>query len=168
MLVGYARVSTDLQTTDGQIDALQAAGCERVFEESMSGTRTDRPQLTAALEFARENPRLRINAVEPGFIPASELHRNDNAVQRFLFKYALTLIAPYIKDWSTLKRAAGVITRVLMNESGANGVYYDDKGNPMLGSELVRDPKFTARVVAETRALLETVRAASTGKKHDY
>ena len=54
MLVGYARVSTDLQTTDGQIDALHAAGCERVFEESISGTRTDRPQLAAALEFARE------------------------------------------------------------------------------------------------------------------
>ena len=54
MLVGYARVSTDLQTTDGQIDALNAVGCERVFEESMSGTRADRPQLAAALEFARE------------------------------------------------------------------------------------------------------------------
>ena len=54
MKYGYARVSTDLQTTDGQIDALHAAGCERVFEESMSGTRADRPQLAAALAFARE------------------------------------------------------------------------------------------------------------------
>ena len=54
MLVGYARVSTDLQTTNGQIDALNAAGCERVFKELMSGTRADRPQLAAALEFARD------------------------------------------------------------------------------------------------------------------
>lgn len=48
MLVGYARVSTDLQHTDGQIDALKAAGGERVFEESRSGTRSDRPQIAAA------------------------------------------------------------------------------------------------------------------------
>jgi DNA invertase Pin-like site-specific DNA recombinase len=54
MLVGYARVSVDTQTTDGQIDALNAAGCERVFQEAMSGTRADRPQLAAALEYARE------------------------------------------------------------------------------------------------------------------
>ena len=46
---------------------------------------------------------------------------------------------------------------VLMNESGQTGVYYDDEGHPTLGSTLVRDPKFTARVVAETRALLATV-----------
>jgi hypothetical protein len=44
-----------------------------------------------------------------------------------------------------------------MNESGATGAYYDEKGHPMLGSALVRDPKFMARVVSETRALLETV-----------
>lgn len=54
MLVGYARVSTDTQSTDGQIDALKAVGCERVFEEQMSGTRSDRPQLAAALSYARD------------------------------------------------------------------------------------------------------------------
>jgi spore maturation protein SpmB len=74
-----------------------------------------------------------------------------------LLKHFLTLFAPYVKYWSTPKQAARVITKVLMNESGAAGVYYDDMGNPMLSSELVRDPKFTARVVSETRALLETV-----------
>ena len=53
MLVGYARVSTDLQTTDGQF-VLHAAECDRVFEESMIGIRADRPQLAAAPQFARE------------------------------------------------------------------------------------------------------------------
>jgi hypothetical protein len=49
-------------------------------------------------------------------------------------------------------RAARVITRILTNESNSTGVYYDEKGQPMLGSTLVRDPKFQDRVVAETRA----------------
>jgi len=50
-----------------------------------------------------------------------------------------------------------VITKVPMNERGVTGVYYDEKGHPMLGSALVRDPKFQDRVVAETRALLSTI-----------
>jgi DNA invertase Pin-like site-specific DNA recombinase len=53
VLVGYARVSTDLQSTDGQIDTLKTAGCDKVFTEAMSGTRADRPQLAAALAFMR-------------------------------------------------------------------------------------------------------------------
>jgi DNA invertase Pin-like site-specific DNA recombinase len=53
VFVAYARVSTDLQSTDGQIDSLTAAGCERIFTESMSGTRSDRPQLAEALAFMR-------------------------------------------------------------------------------------------------------------------
>ena len=39
MLIGYARVSTDDQNLDLQRDALQAAGCEPVFEDMVSGAR---------------------------------------------------------------------------------------------------------------------------------
>jgi DNA invertase Pin-like site-specific DNA recombinase len=53
VFVAYARVSTDLQSTDGQIDSLTTAGCELIFTESMSGTRSDRPQLAEALAFMR-------------------------------------------------------------------------------------------------------------------
>ena len=38
-LVGYARVSTGHQTLDGQHDALNAAGVDRIFDDVMSGTR---------------------------------------------------------------------------------------------------------------------------------
>ena len=58
MLIGYARVSTRDQTPDLQIDALQAAGCERLFEETASGAQRDRPQLAAALDYLREGDTL--------------------------------------------------------------------------------------------------------------
>ncbi|GAA0966310.1 SDR family NAD(P)-dependent oxidoreductase [Acrocarpospora macrocephala] len=115
--------------------------------------------LATVLAFARETPRLRFNAVEPGFSPATSLSRDANVLLRFLGRYVLSLFAPFIKYWSTPARAAKVITNALLNESGGTGVYYDDRGRPMLGSTLVRDPKFQDRVVAETRALLSTVLA---------
>jgi hypothetical protein len=65
-----------------------------------------------------------------------------------------------IKYWSTPKRAARVITEILTADSDASGVYYDERGKPMLGSAQVRDRGFSARVVAETRALLATVPVA--------
>jgi hypothetical protein len=58
---------------------------------------------------------------------------------------------------STPQRAARVITKILIDTSGQTGVYYDEGGQPMLGSTLVRDPEFQDRVVAETRALLSTI-----------
>jgi NAD(P)-dependent dehydrogenase (short-subunit alcohol dehydrogenase family) len=120
--------------------------------------------LVAALAFARETPRLRFNALEPGFIPNTGLAHGENLLMGFLMKYILPLVAPFMKNWSTPKRAGRVATEVLINASGQTGIYYDENGHPMLGSPLVRDPKFQDRVVAETRALLATVPARLANK----
>lgn len=48
-LIGYARVSTDDQIPDAQIDELRAAGCDRIFQEQGSGTSRARPVLTRLL-----------------------------------------------------------------------------------------------------------------------
>lgn len=53
-ILGYSRVSTSHQTTDQQNDALAAAGVERTFTDTMSGTRDDRPGLAALLDYARQ------------------------------------------------------------------------------------------------------------------
>jgi len=53
MLIGYARISTDTQTLDPQIDALLLAGCEKVFSDTASGGAMNRPGLDQALEFCR-------------------------------------------------------------------------------------------------------------------
>jgi NAD(P)-dependent dehydrogenase (short-subunit alcohol dehydrogenase family) len=63
--------------------------------------------LATAMEFARETPRLRFNAVEPGFNPGTSLGQRDaNALVRVVAKYVLAPIAPLIKGGSTSKRAA--------------------------------------------------------------
>lgn len=53
MKIGYARVSTDDQNLALQRDALNASGCERIFEDTESGAKASRPGLLACLEFAR-------------------------------------------------------------------------------------------------------------------
>jgi DNA invertase Pin-like site-specific DNA recombinase len=53
-LIGYARVSTAEQDTALQTDALRKAGCERIFDDTVSGAKADRAGLTAALEFLRD------------------------------------------------------------------------------------------------------------------
>lgn len=58
MLVGYARVSTQDQNPALQLDALTAAGCEKVFTEKASGAQRDRPELAAALSYMRSGDSL--------------------------------------------------------------------------------------------------------------
>ena len=53
MFIGYARVSTADQTLALQEDALQQTGCEKIFKDVMSGSTTERPGLSDALEYAR-------------------------------------------------------------------------------------------------------------------
>lgn len=53
MFIGYARVSTHEQTLALQQDALTKAACSRVFTDTASGAKADRPGLEEALDFAR-------------------------------------------------------------------------------------------------------------------
>lgn len=119
--------------------------------------------LATVMAFARETQRIHFNAVEPGVNPTTGLGRDANIFIRLLLIcmswLLIPLLRPFIKFLSTSKRAARVITQVLLNEAGRTGIYYDQSGQPMLGSVLVRDPKFQDRVVTETRALLSVIPA---------
>jgi DNA invertase Pin-like site-specific DNA recombinase len=55
MKYGYARVSTNQQDTQLQIHALQAAGCSKIYQDTMSGTKTDRPELNQCLKAMNMN-----------------------------------------------------------------------------------------------------------------
>lgn len=53
MIFGYARVSTQDQNLDRQIDQLKEYGCEKIFKEKITGTKSDRPELEKMLEQLR-------------------------------------------------------------------------------------------------------------------
>ena len=58
MLIGYARVSTGDQNLELQLEALKKAGCEEIFEDAISGTRSARPGLDKALGLLRKDDTL--------------------------------------------------------------------------------------------------------------
>lgn len=54
MLIGYARISTDDQKLNLQFDALKKAGCEKIYQDIMSGSAISRPGLDKLLDNVRE------------------------------------------------------------------------------------------------------------------
>ena len=66
MKIGYALVSTREQSAslDTQRAALQTAGCEQVFEDTISGARSDRPGMTAARSYLREDDTLVVTRLD--------------------------------------------------------------------------------------------------------
>jgi len=49
MRIGYARISTRDQNQELQLDALDRAGCKRIFTDKLSGAQVERPGLSEAL-----------------------------------------------------------------------------------------------------------------------
>nr|WP_289109126.1 recombinase family protein [uncultured Halomonas sp.] len=54
MIIGYARVSTQDQNPELQVDALEKAGAEQVFQEKFTGTLRERPELSQCLRMLRQ------------------------------------------------------------------------------------------------------------------
>lgn len=76
MLIGYARVSSAGQSLETQLEALQAAGCEKIFAEKRSGrTASDRPELAKALYATRTGDTLVVTRLDRLARSVGDLHR---------------------------------------------------------------------------------------------
>jgi DNA invertase Pin-like site-specific DNA recombinase len=53
MKIGYARISTSDQNLDSQISLLKEVGCEKIFEDVISGSKAERKGLKECLEYVR-------------------------------------------------------------------------------------------------------------------
>jgi DNA invertase Pin-like site-specific DNA recombinase len=63
-LIAYARVSTSGQTLDAQLEQLRAHGCDLIFQETMSGARSDRPELAKALNALEQGDTLIVTRLD--------------------------------------------------------------------------------------------------------
>lgn len=62
MIIGYARVSTQDQSLDRQLDNLKEQGCERIYQEKMTGTKASRPEYQRMLDSLREGDTLVVDS----------------------------------------------------------------------------------------------------------
>lgn len=72
--IGYARVSSKDQNLDGQLDMLTAAGCEKIFQDKVSGIKESRPGWDGLMEYVRRGDT----------IVVSELSRMTRSLQHLL------------------------------------------------------------------------------------
>ncbi|WP_345209749.1 SDR family NAD(P)-dependent oxidoreductase [Mucilaginibacter gynuensis] len=115
--------------------------------------------LAATLALARQDLRLHYNALEPGITRGTNLGGEDTpAFLRFLFGHLMAIIPPFSRFSSTPQKTARVIVQLLSSDTGKTGIYFDEKGKPMLASEQVRQPEFQDLVLSETRALLLAIK----------
>jgi NAD(P)-dependent dehydrogenase (short-subunit alcohol dehydrogenase family) len=145
-----------LSVTDSVRGIWKAGGAERPGFDAYATSK--QALLASTFAFARETPRLRFAAIEPGFNPSTGLggHLGPAArfVQAVVVPLVVPLLKPFIKILSTSRQAGRVIAQIVTSSSSRTGTYFDEKGKPMTGSVLVQDPNFQDRVLAETRAFL--------------
>ncbi len=147
MLIGYARVSTQDQNLDLQIDALTKAGCKKMFDDKISGSSKVRPGLTKALEMLREGDTLvvwkldRLGCSVKNLVDlVSELHKQGvqfksltDAIDtgtpsgRFFF-HAMTSLAEMERELTVERTRAGLeVARKLGRTGGRKRKMTDSK-----------------------------------------
>lgn len=76
MKIGYARVSSTGQNLQSQLEALELAGCEKIFQEKKSGTKSwNRPELQNTLDFCREGDTLIVTRLDRCSRNVKDLHQ---------------------------------------------------------------------------------------------
>lgn len=123
--IGYARVSTAGQSLDAQLTAL--AGCEKIFQEKISGAKDDRPELQAMLEWVREGDTVNVTKLDRlarntrHLLEVSEyLQRKGVALN--ILNIGINTATPTGKLMLTMIGAIATFEREMMLERQAEGI----------------------------------------------
>jgi len=154
-LIGYARVSTDEQTPALQLDALNAAGCTAIYEDSASGASRSRPGLSRAIEDLRVGDTLvvwrldRLGRSLRDLLDISEMLRERDVALRSLTDHIDTGTAAGRMLYAVLG-AVAQFERDVLRERTVAGMRAAKKRGERLG----RPPALTPAQTREAKKML--------------
>lgn len=167
MIIGYARVSTNDQNPELQVDALEKAGAEQVFQEKYTGTWRERPELSQCLRMLREGDVLVVwkldrlarslkNLVEivqelqdrgVGFKSLTEFIDTTSSEGRLVF-HIFAALAEFEHDLIRERTIAGLQAARARGRKGGRKPSMSDSDSRKAASMLL-DPNITKTEVAE-------------------
>ena len=121
MLIGYARISTADQNLDHLHDALHAAECQKIFDDTISGARAERPGLARVFDHLREG-RARTNRSQtpPKREPKGQLKRYRGGVAFTELK--VTILHEWKSDILRLTDAPDAYAQGESHKAWSNGL----------------------------------------------
>ena len=148
MKIGYARVSTQEQNLDRQLDGLRAQGCDRIYQEKMTGTKAERPEFQKMLDALRPGDTLvtdsfsRLSRSTKDLLELVE-RLNAQGVNLVSIKEQLDTTTATGKMMLTMLSALSQFERDLIAERTADGLKAARArgrmgGRPKAGSEKVK------------------------------
>ncbi|MCU5706134.1 recombinase family protein [Bacillus wiedmannii] len=125
-LIGYARVSTKDQDLGLQIDKLKDYGCEKIFTEKQSGAKTDREELSNAIDYLRSGDKLVVYKIDRLARSTFDLHKivrelDTKGISIVFIKEQIDFSTPAGKLMFTMLGAIAEFERDLINERTSEG-----------------------------------------------
>ena len=161
MIIGYARVSTQEQKLDRQIDALQARGCERIYQEKITGTKADRPEYQKMLDALRPGDTLVIDSFSRLSRSTKDLldvveRLNNLGVNIVSLKEQLDTTTATGRMMLTMLSALSQFERDLIAERTADGLKAARARGRMGGRPKAGSEKVKAQAIAMYKAIALT------------
>ena len=174
MKIGYARVSTGTQNLQSQIEALTAAGCDKIFQEKKSGTKSyNREQLNLALDFCREGDTFIVTRLDRCSRSVKDLHTiiDDLTAKSVDFKATeqeldtstsagrlmiglLSIVSAFETDLRAERQRDGIDSAL------KRGVKFGNKGKNLTDEQIIwaMNEKMNGRTSADVAAELDMTR----------
>ena len=174
MKIGYARISTVDQSLNLQTDALEKAGCEKIFTDRASGAKDDRQGLMDAVEFCRQGDSLvvwkldrlgrslkhlieTINLLHDrrvGFISVQESIDTTTSGGKLIF-HVFGALAEFERELIRERTNAGLASARSRGRMGGRPKAMTDK-QLRIAQTMLKDPKTTVKDVCETLQVSKT------------